>query len=405
LAQAQVTFSLVWIQRPPLQAGSATGMAETAAATFPGPPLQQRCFQTNGFRRQTTESSEGRTSSDPDAHQKALAVQGSFKRPAVWVLVFGWFLAICAGFVNAVSFRTWGLYVSHVTGSTTAIGLRIAEIGELGDTLWLVFAFLVGAFACGLLIDRNTMHFLGKAFYGAALVGNSLLLVAATFASSRLASACFAAAASGLQNAMCTSHFGAVVRTTHVTGTVTDIGSTLGRMAMIFVRNGCTPSRLNVLEKAEVGVDARKLLVLLPMWCSFLTGCIAGAYAENGLRQYAFLLPAGFTFLLGSCYLLLRQVLKDFLKRLAKQDLQSGVQDVQDAFAHAHTSLETMQSQIALSASANIAGADDESVVIQLSEEMGHIMTALHDVEAGVANLRNSCMIIVDSTAPKVDQS
>jgi len=387
-------------------------MAQTAAATLSRPPLYHGDLQTEKFCPEATEGFEGSTSSGPDAHQKAIAVRAGFKRPAVWVLVFGWVLAICAGFVNAVSFRSWGLYVSHVTGSTAAVGLRIERVhsgrqqfGELGDALWLVFAFLVGAFACGLLVDKNTVHFLGKAFYGAALVGNSLLLVAATIVSSRLASACFAAAACGLQNAMCTSHFGAVVRTTHVTGTVTDIGSTLGRMAMIFVRNGCTLSRLNVLEKAEVGVDARKLLVLLPMWCSFLIGCIAGAYAENALRHYAMLLPAGFTFTLGSCYLLFRQVLKDYFKGLARKDLKADVKDVQDAFAHAHTSLQTMQSQIELSSSSDVSGAADDSLVIQLNEEMVNMMTALHEVEAGMANLRKSCTLIAHNAGPKVDQS
>ena len=64
------------------------------------------------------------------------------------------------------------------------------------------------------------------------------------------------AAACGLQNAMCTSHFGAIIRTTHLTGTVTDIGSTLGRISMIYLRKGCRRSRLDHVERAEVGVDA-----------------------------------------------------------------------------------------------------------------------------------------------------
>ena len=56
---------------------------------------------------------------------------------------------------------------------------------------------------------------LRKAFYGLALVLNSALLVSAAFVPGRLLPACLVAAACGLQNAMCTSHFGAIVRTTH----------------------------------------------------------------------------------------------------------------------------------------------------------------------------------------------
>ena len=39
---------------------------------------------------------------------------------------------------------------------------------------------------------------------------------------------CFAAFACGLQNALTTSYSGAVVRTTHLSGIITDIGNVLG---------------------------------------------------------------------------------------------------------------------------------------------------------------------------------
>ena len=47
-----------------------------------------------------------------------------------------------------------------------------------------------------------------------------------------------------------------------MTGTVTDIGSTLGRISMIYLRRACRCSELNDIERAEIGVDARKLGVL-----------------------------------------------------------------------------------------------------------------------------------------------
>lgn len=252
-----------------------------------------------------------------------------------------------------------------------------------------MFAFFVGAFACGLLIDKNTVHFLGKAFYGLALVGNSALLVCAALLQQRLASACFAAAACGLQNAMCTSHFGAVVRTTHVTGTVTDMGSTLGRMAMIYLRKGCRRSRLNVMEKAEVGVDARKLLVLLPMWCCFVIGCVAGAEVENFLRQYSFLVPAAFTLLVGTGYMFFRQTLKDYIKGLEREKLSADFETVQVALAHAQSRLHTLQ--LNMSAPPIKASSVHEDVVCELDEEMGHMMEALQEVEADIDNLSREC--------------
>jgi len=331
-----------------------------------------------------------RESCTSDMHKKANAVRAGFKRPALWVLVFGWSLAVCAGFVNTVSFRCWGLYVSHMTGASAAVGMRIEGFQQnehsfdtLGEAMWLVFSFVVGAYLCGLLIDKNQVHFLGKAFYGVALVGNALLLVGAAFTPDRMVSACFASTACGLQNAMCTSHFGAVVRTTHVTGTVTDIGSTLGRMSMIFMRNGCRRSRLNILESAEVGVDARKLLVLLPMWISFVFGCIAGAYVENGLKQLAFLVPAAVTFVVGTAYMLFRKMLKDFVKGLEKARLNDDLRHIQEALAHHQERLHSLPPSATQSS-------QEEDFVVELDEEVGHIMEALHDLEAEVEHLCSS---------------
>lgn len=329
-------------------------------------------------------------SCNSDLQRKATAVRAGFKRPSYWVLMFGWSLAICAGFVNTVAFRTWGLYVSHATGTTTAIGMRIEGwhqkkhgVDTLTEAICLLLSFLFGAFLCGLLIDKNQIHFLGKAFYGLALIGNSALLVAAAFIQRELLAACFAAAACGLQNAMCTSHFGAIVRTTHVTGTVTDIGSTLGRMAMIYLRKGCSRARLNVIERAEVGVDARKLLVLGPMWISFLLGTIAGAYVEHLiLGQLALLVPATVTFVVGSSYMGFRQTLKDYIKGLEQARLNEDLHSVHKALTNTANRLHNLPPSRQVS-SIN----DDDNLVIELDEEMGHMMEVLQEVEADVENL------------------
>ena len=157
---------------------------------------------------------------------------------------------------------------------------RATNQESLKEACLLVFSFLCGAYACGLLIDKNQVHFMGKAFYGLALILNSSLLVTAAFIPGRLLPVCLVAAACGLQNAMCTSHFGAIIRTTHVTGTVTDIGSTLGRISMIYIRKGCRCSKLDDVERAEVGVDARKLAVLFGLWSFYFMGGLFGVYME-----------------------------------------------------------------------------------------------------------------------------
>eukprot|EP00439_Symbiodinium_sp_Y106_P067335 s1034_g11.t1 len=278
-------------------------------------------------------------------------------------------LAACAGASNVIAFKSWHLYASHVTGSTSAIAFRIegvhqdgVEMESLQEAVALVGSFLLGAYACGVLIDKNQVHFLGKAFYGLALILNSTLLVLAAFVPGRLFPVCLVAAACGLQNAMCTSHFGAIVRTTHVTGTVTDIGSTLGRISMIYLRKGCRRSELNDVEKAEVGVDARKLLVL------------SGVYEENMMPgPRALLVPASFTGTLGVCYMALRKTLKQYIQRMEKERFDSDLKEVQEAIQHMESRLHSIDTD------------NNESLV-----EMGHMIEALHEVEADFENLLRS---------------
>ncbi|OLQ04588.1 hypothetical protein AK812_SmicGene12316 [Symbiodinium microadriaticum] len=207
--------------------------------------------------------------------RKAAAIRKSFQRPKLWVT-----------------------------------GYHQGEYGSesLKEACSLVLCFLAGAYTCGILIDKNQVHFLGKAFYGMALVLNSALLVLAAFVPGVLVPTCFVAAACGLQNAMCTSHFGAIIRTTHVTGTVTDIGSTMGRISMIWLRRAINRTALNDIDRAEIAVDTQKLTVLAGLWVFYLSG---GIYMENVIPgPKALLVPASVTGSIGLFYMACRQLLK-----------------------------------------------------------------------------------------------
>lgn len=260
-----------------------------------------------------------------ELRQQASDIHNSFQRPAMWILFFAWTLAMCAGLVNVAAFRRWDYFVSHVSGMTTAIGLHAEGFQQgrhnffsVGANAGLLLSFLAGAFACGMLIDKNHVHFGGKSLYGVALVGNAVLLLGAMMSGTGLSGAYLAAAACGLQNAMCTSHFGAIVRTTHVTGTVTDIGSTCGRMTMIFLRKGCKPTRLTIVETAEFLVDARKLMVLLPMWSSFVAGSFLGAHLESEMGNAVLIIPTCMTGSMGVLYMYLRYTMTISIEDEAK---------------------------------------------------------------------------------------
>jgi len=332
-----------------------------------------------------------------ELQRRATAATNSFKRPRTWVLIFGWSLALCAGIVNVVAYRSWGTYVSHMTGDTTAIGMRIegvhqrdTQFEELNEAVFILLSFLFGAFLCGILIDKNQVHFGGKSFYGLALVGNSVLLIIATFQESPLLAGCITATACGLQNAMCTSHFGAVVRTTHVTGTATDIGSTLGRITMIFLRNGCRRSSMNVLDSAEVGVDARKLLVLAPMLLCFLAGTVTGAYLHTLVGVYALLIPATLTGVVGLLYTLFRQRLKGYLRHIESDRLNKDFEKVQGAVERAQMMISAFKRMRQLGKFNKKAEEEEEGVVIELEEGFEDMLERMRDLEEGLESFYQS---------------
>lgn len=336
-------------------------------------------------------------------HEKAKAILASFKRPANWIVGFGVALAVCAGIVDAVGFHLFKMLVTNQTGNVARLALEVREIHlesdegiQFRDAGIVLLCFTGGAFLCGLLIDKNQVHFGGKSAYGLALVGNALLLACATYAAAahpvpHISGAYFAAAASGLQNAMCTSHFGAVVRTTHVTGTVTDIGSTSGRMVMIMLKKKFRISKLNVVERAEIEVDLKKLLVLLPLLVGFWAGCFLGAYMELTLHEFALLIPASFTGLVGFVYMFFRNQLKEKLKRSEIKRLAKDLSQVDGALERAHSFLKEMhQHHSRPDIDHDGSEGDNEGrAVVDLDEEVEHALEVVHEMEMTLDELRS----------------
>ncbi len=215
----------------------------------------------------------------------------TFAKLPPWVFAGGAVLAFIAGIINATGFM--GVQhqgITHLTGTTTLLGIAI---GRHDVTAALHFAALIGAFlggcvASGLIIQDSTLR-LGRR-YGVVLVLESLLLVAAVplLAQDIVAGDYLASAACGLQNAMVSTYSGAVLRTTHFSGTLTDLGIFLGH-------------RLRGLP-----VDARRIRLLMAMVFAFLVGAIAGTGLFGVYAYRALYVPALLTGATGAAYTLYR---------------------------------------------------------------------------------------------------
>jgi uncharacterized membrane protein YoaK (UPF0700 family) len=175
-------------------------------------------------------------------------------------------LAALAGYVNACMLALFHVPVSHTTGAVTRAGLDLV-VGDRGDlfvALGVLGGFFGGAVLSGLIVGGREIR-VGRR-YGVALVVEAGVLLAASGLAGRGAVAALpvAAFACGLQNAMASSYRGLVVRTTHTTGLITDLGIHLGRL----------------MRGDEVG--RRPFFLLLFLVLGFTAGVVAGGFAAHG---------------------------------------------------------------------------------------------------------------------------
>ncbi len=196
-------------------------------------------------------------------------------------------LAAVAGYVNAVTI-TGALHVpsTHMSGTTTRLSIDLVANTGL-DTFTrdvaLLCAFILGAALSGAVLDSTQLR-VGRR-YGVLLVLESLVLTAALLV---LSSAWYhlplIAFTAGLQNALATQYSRAVVRTTHVTGILTDLGIALGKWV------------------ARRGVTAWRVILYMAIFVGFLIGGVGGAAMSIAFEQYALLLPIAITGLGGGLY-------------------------------------------------------------------------------------------------------
>ena len=230
-----------------------------------------------------------------------------------------WAMAFVAGAVNAGGFLAVSHYTSHMTGVVSAMADELAE-GDLTTALAalaMMLSFLAGAFVCTTLISFGQRRRM-RSRYALTLVFEAGLMLVFGFMGSRLQQEikftlpmtvmllCFIM---GLHNAVTSIISGAAVRTTHLTGTITDIGIELSKLSYVNVHQHH--------GRARIVADRQKLRLLLLILGAFLVGGVVGAL---GFRHVGFKVTvplAGFLCFLAARPLLLE--LRLLLHRLRRQ--------------------------------------------------------------------------------------
>lgn len=156
-------------------------------------------------------------------------------------LVMG--LAGLAGLVNAAGFHAVGHFSSHLSGTAAILSEELAgaDWGLAVLAVWVMACFIAGAAATAALMTwQRARHLRGR--YARCLIVEALLLVAIAgvdeFIAPRAGTLLSARVLllwgglsflMGFQNAIVTQISHARIRTTHVTGMITDIGVALGQ--------------------------------------------------------------------------------------------------------------------------------------------------------------------------------
>jgi len=199
-------------------------------------------------------------------------------------------LAFVAGAANAGGFFAVGQYTSHMSGivSSLADNFALGDVNVVGAGLCSLLSFLVGAATSAILINWGRRRQMSSQYAMPLILEATLLLffglLGSSLATHRVLfvplTVCLLCYVMGLQNAMITKISKAEIRTTHVTGLVTDIGIELGKL---FYWNA--DSSTSSAPRDRVRADRQKLFLLGSLLLSFLMGGLAGAV---GFRHLGF---------------------------------------------------------------------------------------------------------------------
>jgi uncharacterized membrane protein YoaK (UPF0700 family) len=193
--------------------------------------------------------------------------------------LLGSLLAFNAGAINAGGFLLVSLYTSHMTGfasmlaDSLVLGNTPLVLGALGTLL----AFTAGAATTAVLVNWSRQHWLRSEYALPLLLEAALLLVFGLLGATLNRQTPFAvpltvlvlAFTMGLQNALISKISLSQIRTTHMTGIITDLGIELGKL--LYWNRTSTP------PDSKVRANHLKLRLYGTLLGMFVAGGLTGA--------------------------------------------------------------------------------------------------------------------------------
>ena len=217
---------------------------------------------------------------------------GQHRTPATNRMLGG-MLAFNAGAINAGGFLLVSMYTSHMTGfaSMLADNLVLGNPRLVLGALGALLAFTAGAALTAVLVNWSRQHWLRSEYALPLLVEAVLLLLFGLMGATLTRQTPFAvpltllvlAFTMGLQNALVSKISSSQIRTTHMTGVITDLGIELGKQLHHFPRTAA-----QVKQAGFLFVGLVELLIGPQSLFDFIVvGQVAGVGGADLARRHA----------------------------------------------------------------------------------------------------------------------
>ena len=203
---------------------------------------------------------------------------GQHRTPAINRMLGG-MLAFNAGAVNAGGFLLVSMYTSHMTGfvSMLADNLILGNLALVLGALGALLAFVTGSAVTAVLVNWARHRHLRSEFALPLMLEAIFLLVFGLLGATLNRQTPFAvpmtvlvlAFTMGLQNALVSKISSSQIRTTHMTGVITDLGIELGKM--FYWNRTATPAG------SLVRANRIKLRLFGTLLAMFVAGGLVGA--------------------------------------------------------------------------------------------------------------------------------
>lgn len=204
-----------------------------------------------------------------------------------WILIAAFLLAMNAGMINVLGlFSLLHQSVSHMTGNVSLMAEALVQhdYKHVVYLLLVVLFYVLGSSYSGFILGNSRLQLNQRYGLPMSLVAIFILLCWYFLPSFPRYALLWASAAMGMQNAMVSHYKGAIIRTTHLSGVLTDLGLALGY-------------KIKGLE-----VESKRVVLHLMIFFGFLLGGIIATLVYPTLGLQAFLLPAALSTLLAIAY-------------------------------------------------------------------------------------------------------